>query len=281
MRRILWSLAASSAFGATVSWTVAQEAPAFPQEPASYSSFSSSPGRVTTGGSLGTERRTYSDLFGSEDSRPFPGGQQTLPRAGSLSEARASDLFRREVSPATARNAGLTGQQLEDQFQRVSAEQVDPNSNVVQAGFERAPDQREPIEQVRGPGVARDFPRTAATSQPAATAARPVNRRSKKSSRPRRLRRLLRRSLRSARAARRGSPSRGWCSQSRPHQRVAASRWSALNSPRCRRRAASRSRGRHLRRVRCRRRSSGRCRRRKLSRCRLDLPRSCRRRCRV
>ncbi|MCA9052429.1 MAG: hypothetical protein KDA75_01265, partial [Planctomycetaceae bacterium] len=164
MRRILWSLAASTALGATVSWTMAQDRLAIPEATGptagrttmSFGSGRTVPGTATTGPG---SRSTYSELFGRDDSRPFPEERQTLPRAGSLTESRAGDLFRRDTSRSVpSAGTAVTGDMLEDQFQRVSAQASDLERDVVHAEYERSPGQRDRVEQVRGDEFARDFP---------------------------------------------------------------------------------------------------------------------------
>jgi uncharacterized repeat protein (TIGR01451 family) len=71
-------------------------------------------------------------------------------------------LFRRDARVGDA-SGGPTGEQLQDQFQQISAQGVDPTKDVVHAEFQRDPQQREPIEQIRGI-EARAFPAVPSTS---------------------------------------------------------------------------------------------------------------------
>lgn len=172
MRRFLWSLAAGTALGATVSWTMAEDPFAFPEQPAAQStsargaSLSFGSGRATGGAT--SSGRTYSDLLSDDASRPFPGERQALPPAGSLQDVRASDLFRREATRSADRTA-LTGDMLQDQFQQVSAEQTGTRRNVVHAQYERLPGTRDEIEQVSD-ASARAFPAGAPASEPVQSA---------------------------------------------------------------------------------------------------------------
>jgi hypothetical protein len=168
MRRILWSLAASTAIGATVSWTMAGDPFAFPEQPAQRDPAANRSNVTFIGrSSAGPSGRTYSELLGEDAGRAVPPERTTLPRAGSLSDVRASDLFRREAartSGASASPSTPTGEMLEDQFRRVSGEHADAGRDVVHAEYERLPGQRDRVEQVRSD--ARDFP---AAGVPAST----------------------------------------------------------------------------------------------------------------
>ena len=188
MRRILWTLAVSTALGATVSWTMAQDRFAIPEAAAEgdqfarrSSSLSFGSGRTVSGasgtsrevpGRATTSRSTYSDLLGEPSSRPFPGESRTLPPAGSLSDTRAGDLFRRDNSRTSqSSGSGVTGEMLQDQFQQVSAKPADLQRPVVHAEYERLPGQRDQIEQIAGGDSARSFPQAVAqTSTPRGTA---------------------------------------------------------------------------------------------------------------
>ncbi|MFV0443382.1 MAG: hypothetical protein ACK5Q5_07410, partial [Planctomycetaceae bacterium] len=169
MRRILWSLAASSALGVGMSWSMAQDNYRLPSQSPSRTSMSFGSGR-TIGDPTGAtaERKTYSDLFGRSDTRPFPGESQQLPPAGSLTETRAGDLFRRDQR-SSASGESPSGADLLDQFQQVSAQNADPQQDVVHAEFQRSPGQSDPIEQVRGGDNAREFPQAVPSSVGAAS----------------------------------------------------------------------------------------------------------------
>lgn len=179
MRRFLWNLAAGTALGATVSWTMAEDPFAFPETPAQSqsagrpSSLSFSSGRATPGTATTGRAGDSPSTSTTATTQPFPGERTGLPRAGSLSDVRASDLFRREVARPTPSSGGVTGDMLEDQFQRVAGVQADPNRNVVHAEYERLPGQRESVEQIRGT-TAREFPAAEAPSQPAAQQFEPL-----------------------------------------------------------------------------------------------------------
>jgi uncharacterized repeat protein (TIGR01451 family) len=153
MRKILWTLAASTAMSASVSGTFAEER------------FGPQAGTASTGVA---STRTMSIGSGRTptgiDARPFPGGAP-VPRAGALTEASASELFRRDTAigastPAAATSHATqpqTGADALDQFQRVSGISTGRPDDVVHAEFERLPGQRDSIEQISSSQAA-EFP---------------------------------------------------------------------------------------------------------------------------
>ncbi len=181
MRRILWTLAASTAITASVSSTTAQERFG-PQEtwgqrePATGRMNLSFPSGRTAGTVVRSETSTpggtFPESFGSDsqqnhEARPFPPVQQTLPPAGTLSDQRASDLFRRDLS-GTRSSAGqvLAREREEDGFRQVSGEATEPARRVIYAEYERAPGQVDRVQPVGGEEPAAGYP---AASYPPST----------------------------------------------------------------------------------------------------------------
>ncbi len=124
MRRILWTLTACGAIGATVSWSLAQEqggaAPPSGEARRSFLSFGAQTGAAGNQG-----RPNYSSLF------------EEAPAAS----RDASQMFRRDLTE------DARGEIIQIRGENLSA---DP---VVHAEFERLPGQRDAIEQVAaGPG---------------------------------------------------------------------------------------------------------------------------------
>lgn len=176
MRRILWTLAASTAITASVSSTTAQErfGPQEPwgyREPATGRSNLSFPSGRTAGTVVRSETPisagTTADPFGADarangEARPFPPVQQALPPAGPLSDQRASDLFRRELS-GTPGSAGqvLKREREEDGFRQVSGDSTGPARRVIYAEYERAPGQVDRVQPVAGEEQAPGYPAAA------------------------------------------------------------------------------------------------------------------------
>ncbi|MEZ6066820.1 MAG: hypothetical protein R3B90_14200 [Planctomycetaceae bacterium] len=180
MRKILWTLAASTAMTASVPWILAQDGFG-PEAGVANTGFASTRGAQAFGTGSSTRGSQSSPLSNVEDdgawtsARPFPGSTTSLPPAGSLSESSASRLFSREITAqstpaptaATARSAapaGQTGASALEQFRQVSGIADESPANVVHAEYQSLPGQDFGVEQVSGTGPAafpaREFPQT-------------------------------------------------------------------------------------------------------------------------
>lgn len=176
MRRILWTLAASTAITATVvpAWADDRLSPfetgGYRETTTGRSNLSISGNRGTTtlsptGASSISSRLDELGVRSGGDARPFPGSSSSLPPAGALNEQRASDLFRRELPGVRSQTPGRPLE--EDGFRQVSGEQSNTGRRVVQAEYERQPGQVDRIQQLTGNRQAPEFPALSGQEEPA------------------------------------------------------------------------------------------------------------------